>query len=234
MSALFPDDVFNIGCDETSVVDDCSLNSTFDFERKLFKEIDDTFQKTPAGWEEAAFDAGAATESTIVDAWSHYSAADVIANGWRAIESKDSAFYMTEAVKGGPDGWKRMWYDISTGVPTANMSALLGGEISMWTDTYCYEDQCGAFGKGHPVPVGAPLFPPDMDAEFAKSIGGMIWPRGYVGAAAFWSFNATEDPSSPGFVDGIWALNNKLEKRGQLVPTNCTCDQLSSCGKPYV
>ena len=43
-------------------------------------------------------------------------------------------------------------------VPTANMSALLGGEISMWTDAYCYDDQCGAFGHGHPVPVGAPIW----------------------------------------------------------------------------
>jgi hexosaminidase len=235
MSTLFPDDVFNIGCDETAVVDDCTLNSTFAFERKLFKEIDGTFKKTPAGWEEAAFDAGAATPRTIVDAWSHRSAAEVIAKGWRAIESNATSFYMTEAVKGGPDGWKRMWYDIATGVPTANRSALLGGEISMWTDTYCYIDQCGAFGPNEPVPVGAPLFSPSKDAEFAKSLGGMIWPRGYVGAAAFWSFNATQDPTSAAFVEGVWALNEKLQKRGQLVcPTKCSCDQLSSCGKPYI
>lgn len=235
MSALFPDEVFNIGCDETNIVDSCTLNSTFDFERKLFREIDGSFQKTPAGWEEAAFDAGAATRNTIVDAWSRHSAADVIANGWRAIESKASAFYMTQAVPGGPSGWKSQWYDISTGIPVANSSALLGGEISMWTDTYCYEDQCGAFGPGHPVPVGAALFPPTRDAEFSHSIAGMMWPRGYVGAASFWSYNASEDPTSGSFVDSIWSLNDKLNARGSLVcPTNCTCDQLTSCGKPYI
>jgi len=234
MSTLFPDEVFNIGCDETGIVDDCTLNSTFSFERKLFSDIADVFNKTPAGWEEAAFDAGAATSDTIVDAWARHSAAEVIARGWRAIESKDSAFYMTSAVKGGPVGWKAMWYDISTNVPPSNISRLLGGEISMWTDTYCFSDQCGAFGPKHAVPVGAPLFPPSMDEKFGKSIGGMIWPRGYVGAASFWSYDAKVDPSSDAFVSKIWTLNDKLVARGSLVcPTNCTCDQLSACGTPY-
>ena len=235
MSDLFVDDVFNIGCDETGVVDDCTLNSTFTFERKLFNEIATSFKKTPSGWEEAAFDAGAATKNTIVDAWARHSAAEVILNGWNAIESKDSAFYMTAAVPGGAAGWSKMWYDISTGVSPANMSMLLGGEISMWTDTYCFSDQCGAFGPGHAVPVGAPLFAPDTDAAFAQSIGGMIWPRGYVGAAAFYSYNSTVDPSSKDFVESIWELNDKLIARNLLVcPTKCTCDQLTACGKPYL
>ena len=235
MSALFTDEVFNIGCDETGVVDDCTLNSTFAFERKLFQEIATSWKKTPAGWEEAAFDAGAATTNTIVDAWSRHTAAEVIRDGWTAIESHEQAFYMTDAVPGGPDGWSKMWYDIAIGVPAINMSSLLGGEISMWTDSYCFSDQCGAFGPNHPVPVGAPLFHPDNDVEFAKSIGGMIWPRGYVGAAAFWNFNKTSVPNSTEFVSSIWNLNNKMIARGQLVcPTNCTCDQLTSCGTPYL
>jgi hypothetical protein len=83
--------------------------------------------------------------------------------------------------------------------------------------------------------VGAPLFAPDTDAAFAQSIGGMIWPRGYVGAAAFYSYNSTVDPSSQDFVESIWELNDKLIARNLLVcPTKCTCDQLTACGKPYL
>jgi hypothetical protein len=63
----------------------------------------------------------------------------------------------------------------------------------------------------------------------------MIWPRGYVGAAAFWAFDSTADPAAPSFVDSIFALNTKLAARGALVcPSNCSCDQLTACGKPYI
>ena len=54
----------------------------------------------------------------------------------KAVESKDSAFYFTEAAPGGPEGWDRCWYDISTGIEKpAQLALLLGGEISMWSDT---------------------------------------------------------------------------------------------------
>jgi hypothetical protein len=63
----------------------------------------------------------------------------------------------------------------------------------------------------------------------------MIWPRGFVGAAAFWNYNASVSPSDPAFVSSIWSLNNLLASRGSLVcPTNCSCDQLTACGVPYI
>ncbi len=36
--------------------------------------------------------------------------------------------------------------------------------------------------------VGHRLFDPKFDRQFSRSVGGMIWPRGFVGAAAFWLF----------------------------------------------
>ena len=86
----------------------------------------------------------------------------------------------------------------------------------------------------HPE-VGAVLFDRAHDAAFAASYGGMIWPRGFVGAAALWNWNASADPTSPAFVDAIWATNNALARRGALTcPSNCSCDQLSACGVPYL
>ena len=103
----------------------------------------------------------------------------------------------------------------------------------MWTDTYCFANQCGASSGG--APVGAPLFSPDQDAAFAESVGGMIWPRGFVGAAAFWNFNATADPSAPEFVASIYKLNDDVKGRGgHVCATNCSCDQLTQCGKNYI
>lgn len=70
---------------------------------------------------------------------------------------------------------------------------------------------------------------------YAKSYGGMIWPRGFVGAAAFWNWNATADPQSQEFIDAVLGTNDALAKRGSLVcPSNCSCDEVSACGKPYI
>lgn len=232
MAALFPDEVLHLGCDETSVEGPCSLVSTFSFERKLASAVASELGKTAAGWEEMAFNAGAATQQTIVFAWTRHTAKDVTATGRRAVESRSSAFYFTEAAPGGPHGWARSWYDIAAGVPANETSLLLGGEMSMWSDTYCFTDQCGA-SRG-PEPVGAALFPPGKDEEFGRSIGGMIWPRGFVGAHAFWNFASSVDPASDNFTAAVWRLNDQLQQRGSFTcPSHCSCDQLSACGKPY-
>eukprot|EP01062_Namystynia_karyoxenos_P063626 TRINITY_DN56438_c0_g1_i1.p1 TRINITY_DN56438_c0_g1~~TRINITY_DN56438_c0_g1_i1.p1 ORF type:complete len:549 (+),score=179.98 TRINITY_DN56438_c0_g1_i1:76-1647(+) len=233
MSSLFPDEVFNIGCDETAAKGPCSVDSTFALERKLLNYIATDLKKTPAGWEEVLFDADAATQDTIVDAWTRHTPAEIIAKGRRAINSKSSHFYFTRPAPGGPSGWSPCWYDIATGLATADKNKLLGGEMSMWSDTYCNTAQCGASGGS--APVGHELFDPKHDAEFSRSIGGMIWPRGFVAAASFWNFNATADPTSAQFTDAIWRLNDQLMQRGAYsCPTNCSCDQLSACGKPYL
>ena len=149
------------------------------------------------------------------------------------MESHSSAFYLTEAGPAGAAGWKRFWYDILTGVNASDAHLVLGGEVSMWTDTYCVTNQCGAWSG--PTPVGAALFDPGHDSEFARSIGGMIWPRSFVGAASFWNYNETAKPDAASFVSAVNALTAKVSARGGYVcPVGCACDQLSACGKPYL
>ena len=235
MASLFEDDVFHIGCDETGVVGPCTTDSTFELERHLLNYLEDPagVNKSTAGWEEILFDAGAATTRTIVYAWSRDTPAQVIAQGRRCVDSQSANFYMTEPAGKYPEGWKSFYYDISTGLSPAQLPMLLGGEMSMWTDTYCYTSQCGASGGS--TPVGAPLFPPAMDLPWSASVAGMIWPRGFVGAAAFWCFNSSADSQDPAFVAGVNKLNDAVIASGGLsCPTGCECDQLSACGTPYV
>ncbi len=225
--------VMHLGCDETSVTGKCTLDSTFQFERRLATAVATEFGKTPEGWEEIYFNAGAATADTIVNAWSRHQAPEVTATGRRAVESHSANFYFTDAAPGGPDGWAKCWHDIGAGVPSNETQLLLGGEMSMWSDRYCYEAQCGAYSGS--TPPGAALFPPAVDKEFGESIGGMIWPRGFVGASAFWNYNASVDPRSDEFVDSIWHLNDQLRQRGSLTcPSKCSCDFLTACGDPYL
>ena len=232
MSALFPDEVFNIGCDETAQTGVCLVNDTFALERVMQEFIAKDLKKHPAGWEELMFDAGAAQTTTIVDAWSRHNPGEITASGRQALASNSSHFYYTEAAPGGAAGWKKSWYDIGTTVPLAQRDLLLGGEISMWSDTYTYISQCY---NPKSKPVGSALYDPKYDDEFAKSIGGMIWPRGFVAAASFWNYNASEDASSAAFVAHINGINDQVAARGgHTCPTNCSCDQLHSCGKNYI
>lgn len=93
--------------------------------------------------------------------------------------------------------------------------------MSMWTDTYCYIDQCGS-SAGSP-PVGAALFDPAKDAEFARSIGGMIWPRGYVAASAFWHYDANTEYVAPrvrAVVGHSRSLRSSLAVPGALLCAN--------------
>jgi len=233
MADLFEDENLNIGCDETSTIGKCTIKSTMALERELTQTISRKFQKSPEGWQEMIFSTDAATPETIVHGWDFYKAASITATGHRAIESSMANFYFTEPAPGGHQGWSRCHYDISTGVPADQMHLLLGGEISMWSDSYCSEAQCGT-SPADPPPVGHALFPPSKDDAFSQSIGGMIWPRGFVAAAAFWNYNSAADPSSASFQKSVYKLNNALKARGSLVcPSDCSCDQLSACGTSY-
>jgi hexosaminidase len=232
MAALFPDPVFHVGADETSAQGPCTTESTFGLERELLAAVV-AAGKTPAGWEEMLFDAGAATPGSIIYAWNRDSPAAIIAAGHPAVDSSDGHWYFTSPAGAFPGGWAACWADARAGVPAQNLSGLLGAEASMWTDTYCITDQCGASTGA--APPGSPLFPPSTDGAFGPSVGGMIWPRGFVAAGAFYNFNASLDPTSPAFEATINALSASVAARGGFVcPVGCACDQLTACGKPYI
>ena len=177
---------------------------------------------------------GATTLDTIVDSWKTPSrVADITKTGRRALSSDAQHFYLYSAGPPGPEGWSKCWHDIDEGVPASEKHLLLGGEMSMWTDHYCYVSACGADNGS--LPGAHQLFKPAHDAEFGRSVGGMLWPRGYVAAASFWGYDSTANASGDEFAAAIWRLNDQLAARGSWVcPTNCSCDELTACGKPYL
>jgi hypothetical protein len=63
----------------------------------------------------------------------------------------------------------------------------------------------------------------------------MMFPRGFVGAMAYWNFNASIDSQSDAFVTALWDLNDRvISAGGSSCPTKCHCDQLTACGAPYI
>ena len=216
MAELFTDEVLHIGADETFVKEGkgevCTANSTASLEKQVVEAVARDFKKVPAGWEQVLFETGAATDDTIVYAYMS-GASRVTATGHKTVVANGSSLYFTVAAPGGPAGWDKLWYDIGFDVPPSERALLLGGEMSMWTDTYCSPRECGAMPAYHTEKGGA-LYTRSQDAAYGRSLGGMLWPRGYVGAAAFWNFNQTADAHSAEFQASIWALNDALAARG--------------------
>jgi len=231
MAGLFKDEVIHIGADETHSHGDCTLESTYNFENRLLQEIESNFGKTTEGWEEVLYVTKAATPQSVVNAWHNYWAHDIIETGRRAVESQISWFYFHNPPKSDyPKGWAPCWNDIAHDINETSRHMLLGGEMSMWGDSYCKTKKCDP-NEG-PVAASS-LFPPEKDEEFGISVGGMIWPRGYVGAGAFWGYDSSIDSQSAEFEDMVWKLNDQvIERGGKVCPTKCFCDQLTQCGNP--
>ena len=129
VSALFPDQVLHIGADETSSLGPCTTESTFSLERSVLNHLEGALNKTAAGWEEVLFDAGAATNKTIVYAWSRHTPQEIIDMGRRAVDSASGDFYMTSPAPPYPGGWENFYADIASGVNPQDLSMLLGGEM---------------------------------------------------------------------------------------------------------
>jgi len=195
MASLVPENLFHLGCDETAVKGPCSLANTASLEKAVFAQVQNHLGKTPVAWEEALFETNSVPPHSVVNAWSKYSASQVIERGFRAIESHSAWFYLNHVSLPA----ESLWQDISKGVASENISMLLGGESSMWTDDFCYEEQCGAFGPGHAPPLGSHFFPPAQDDAFEQVVMSIVFPRAIVGAGAFYGYDAALDLSSPEF-----------------------------------
>ena len=52
------------------------------------------------------------------------------------------------------------------------MTFFLGGEIAMWTDDYCFVDQCFLYKRGKPDAWW--MFGPESDSQFTGSESGIV------------------------------------------------------------
>lgn len=217
MLELFNPEVYHIGGDE--VAGDCSkqVSEFFDMMRSTLEAAG---AKT-MGWGGA--------HMAINQRWGGPNASQLATAGQPAVETAPNRFYLsggksTPQVSGA-------WCDLGF-VPAENRSLLLGGEVAMWTDAYCYINDCvrpnGPKGSGHE------LFNRSNDEFFALSVGGMIWPRGHLAAGSFWNFRP--ELSKDEVAARALHLHNSLaEQRGSIVcPSGCSCTVGKRCDVPYL
>ena len=232
LAELFPDSVLNVGSDETRVKGRCTLANTRGLEAKVLSYIEGTLGKQPMAWVNALTTTHAATPSTILDTWATvYGMPEAVtAAGFQCVASTYMYLNHVDGPVGGISNW---WRDIAPGVSEVNKHLMLGGETSMWSDSYCWTHQCGS--STGPTPVAAQMYGPHMDREFAASIAGVMFPRTAVGAGSFWNFQPGLDAKSSAFSAVVRAQNERMAARGlDSCPEGCACETLTRCGKPYI
>ena len=52
------------------------------------------------------------------------------------------------------------------------MTFVLGGEMALWTDNYCFVDQCFLYKQGKPDAWW--MFGPESDSQFTESVSGIV------------------------------------------------------------
>jgi hexosaminidase len=231
MAALFPEPLFDIGCDETKELGDCTIEDIKNLEEELFNFIENDIEKTPVAYEEALFESKSSGRSVVIQAWESYRASDVVKKGNKAIEGNKFHFYLSLHPL---VSLSAVWTDIAVNMTDDERRLLLGGEISFWTNDYCPSFQCGKNTRSHPQPPAYWMSDPGHDNVFSQSVGGMIWPRGIAAAGSFWNFNESLVTNSEEFLIKYQTQNQRLIDRGVIsCPVHCTCDTLTKCGQPY-
>lgn len=232
--SLFPSKYVHLGCDETQVVGNCTLENTRNFENKLFKFVYNKLGKRPIAWEEAKYTEGSQIPELIINTWNYHTNNEAIKDGYDAIENQQNAFYIWEA----DHPYYELWIDINNftiegNYNRNNKSSLFGGEVSMWGDNYCWAYACGEI-PGE-IPPGAVLYPPKMDDIFHESIMSMVFPRSIIGSGSFWNYNKNIDKMSDLLKDYYQEMNTKLRNYGIITcPNDCYCDELTKCDIPYI
>lgn len=170
----------------------------------------------------------AATPATIVNTWSRHGANESVRHGYYTVASSEPHFYVSK-----PElPYSNMWIDLSVNISAKNMYRLLGGEFSMWSNSYCYIKNC--YQTNGTKPVAHWMYDRKEDHAFASSVTAIIWPRGIVAAGAFWNFQLSLLPDSIEFLSRYHTANRHLISRGiGSCPSECRCDELSQCGKLY-
>jgi len=220
MASLFGSEVYHIGGDETR----CGGSSSF--EKHLLNVLNNEGYMTMA-WSEVL---GARTNNTIIHAW-RGNASTLATQGVLAVDSEPNKFY----IAGNKESQKvtNSWSDLGKdSVPIENRHLLLGGEVAFWTDEYCYINEC--VRPGSTKGGGHEFFGRDYDSEFARSAGGVLWPRTHQAAGSFWNFRADLSLEEVD-VRANYEQNTLAARRGGLVcPSGCKCTVGTICGEPLL
>jgi len=226
MMSLFPDQFFHLGLDEVTNSSLCTIESTKSLEQELMEFLVQK-GKIPYAWQEALTSTSAAIHGTVLQVWKGSVLKSLIDKGFQVIDSLSSHFYLSSFLD-----FSALWTDISAGLNPDERTLVLGGEMALWTDAYCFVDQCFLYNRSKPLAWW--MYGPESDPQFTESVSGIIWPQAIVGAGSFWNYQSEVKPDSPEFLMILNNQHKRMVQRGILTcPPGCKCDYLTRCGQKY-
>ena len=245
MSGLFIDELIHIGGDETIAVGLCDKTTFKSFEQKVIDFIQAGQGKKAMGWQEIFSITGAAVPGTgvVLGTWAGgLNASYGTSNGFETVESSQEHFYLQQPSASTPTvkAAEKLWLDISLGVAAADDHLLLGGEVSLWGNPFCYSYLNCTRGTASGGDKAHWMYDTKHDPQFAESASNLLFPRILVAAAAFWNFEGTaaqtSAPSGPAFVAAYSAHAARIAARDPGLsgcPMGCACTATSRCGVDY-
>lgn len=226
MMSLFPDQYFHLGLDEVKTSSLCTTENSKSLEQELMEFLVQN-GRIPVAWQEALTSTSAAINGTVLQAWTGTVLKYLIDKGFKVVNSMGNHFYLTGSLD-----ISALWTDVASGLSPQESSQLLGGEMAVWTDDYCFVSQCFLYNRKKPIAWW--MYGPEQDSQFTESVSGIIWPKAIVGAGSFWNYRPDIKPNSPEFLTILNVQRKRMIQRGVLsCPLGCKCDELTRCGEKY-
>jgi len=239
VSNMFEDEFIHAGFDEVCKHDVCPSGCSFDQVHLFEKQVQDmilSLKKKPIGWNDVFSDPkqnepNAAEPGTLIQNWGKEAPEVFAMREFNVIDSTYREMYLNQQcctlepsdVVGNTEYFCFYRNHTGSGLTPELRTYVQGGEVAMWSDSYCPSPHCainGTYGW---------MYDPSRDDVFSESYSNMIFPHASAAAGSLWS-GYSQDLVPKGlpsdkFIDALESHTFRLRHRNvSACKSGCSCD----------